>query len=916
MAEETFRRVFEEWRGLDLRQTPLTREPGSFSAINNWVRGKVGSLRKRNGYQSVGQKMAFRGLHRYAYSIPDGGNRSELVGINHTPWRLALGTITITPPGGVTLRYTAYWEDSGSSKEFRFRLFNGSTPYVIDGALEYVAGTYSLLELIEKIDALAGFSVAVDVPYARVNGAVTVPASVGTTAITVDAGHTLAIDTYIDVRDSGANFTGSTWFYIYATSGTTFTVPRWPTQAVTLADNAIVGPLVATVDSLGIRTTSTSALTIKFYYWEPVCVPWTDEYRPKYVAMTNTAPLNSLNIDNLAVFTLPSATSDVGEMERDEYNTPSYILDQPNVENKPMKYDRQNFYRLGIGIDPKTASNLGAGSIPAGTYRWKFLYKMQDQVGHIIRSLPYYSGELTLAGASTVQISGTANVTTPEFHTCSKGAYAAGAQAGVTTIVVDTNGTVGWSRPNIDVGDYVLFRESTVAPPRLTRRLVTAVVRSAAPYSITIDGAAVTIDDNEPISVGLSIEVYRTENGGFTYYLAGEHASPPYLAAVTDDIGDASLSFALEEPLENEEPYFPPRAVCLCEHQGKLCLSGDTNYPNSVYYSLPASIEQFNAGFYAFDVPSYDSSQVKAVVSDNSTQLAVFKDRAYYSIEGDLSTGFLNNNVVSEGDFGVSSQSSVQKTPRGYIAVGKAGMFEFKDGQVIEPHLELRPTFAETDYNLIEARGIWLSQSRQFRFIAPSLKYIVDFTRMPVFVSTASWPLLGGRLLIAEHDNKVFMSTLPNGNVVVEIDPGADSNSVYLGPAVNRYLDGGAAVGEYYLEIPADTMGEPSIDKYFLRLKLFSVYTQEEVSTHVANTVSVEIHPGIIQGGLNSATPHSTLSFNFTSASTVSAAQKLPSLKAVGLGLLISEGSNQYGSPHLTGFEMVVNLPYQKRDVK
>ena len=917
MAEESFRRTFEEWRGLDLRQTALTREPGSFQSINNWIRGKAGSLRKRNGYQELGQVMAFRGFHRYAYAVPDGGNQEELIGINYQPWKLSLATFTITPPGGVNLKYTAYWEEtSPGNYEYRFRLFNGTTPYVIDGALEYVAGTYSLLDLMEKIDALAGFSITVNVPFARVNGAVNIPASVGTTAITVDAGHNLAVDTYIDVKDSGANLTGATWFYIYATTGTSLTVPRWPTQAVDLADNTVLGPLIAPVSTLGLRTTSTTATTISFYYWEPIRISWTDEYRPQFINPNNTSPCNFLNISNIAVVTLPNATGDTDTMITDSSNTPSYILDQPYVTNKPLKYDSQNCYRLGIGIDPKTASSPGVGSIPAGTYKYKFLYKMQDQVGNILRSIPYDAGTVTLAGAGIVNLTGTAYVSTPEFHTCSKGAYVAGAQVAVNTITVDTNGTVGWSRPNIDVGDYVLFRESTVSPPRLTRRLVTAVVRSAAPYSITIDGAAVSLDDNEPISVNLSIEVYRTETQGFTYYLAGEYATPPYFTTVADDILDTALGFELEEPLEGEDPYFPPRATCLCEHQGRLVLSGDTNYPNTVYYSLPNSVEQFNAGFAAFDVPSKETGQVKAVVSDSSNQLAVFKDSSYYSIEGDLSTGYLNNNTVSEFDFGVSSQSSIQKTPRGYIGVGNAGMFEFKDGQIIEPHIELRAAFTDTAYNFSAARGVWISTMRQYRFMSSNVNYIVDFTRMPIFVSTATWPVFSSRMTAVEFDKKVFLSSFQGSRVVVEISPILDSNSVWRAPVQNRYLDAGVHMEQIALEIPADTMGEPSINKYFVRLKLFSLYTVEEEALYYSNGIEVKVYPGLVQGALLGKTLAATLDYEFTAATTTTSEEKLPSLKAAGLGFRMIDLEEYAGSPHLTGYEFVANLPYQKRDNK
>lgn len=914
MAENTFRRMFEDWRGLDLRQTPLTREPGSFQKINNWVRGKAGSLRKRNGIQQVGVPMAFRGLHRYAYSIPDGGNRSELVGINYHPWKLQLGTITITPPGGVTLRYSAYWEDNGGTKQFRFRLFNGATPYVISGGLEYMTGSSTLLDLLEAIDALAGFSVSVDVPFARVNGLQTIPASVGTTAINVDAGHNLAIDTYVDVDDNGSNLAGQTWFYVYATTGTTFTVPRWPTQAVTLADNSIIGPLGAPISTLGIRSNVTTSTTLSFYYWKPIFMPWTDEYRQAIVDPSNTAPMNALNISNIAIFTRPNNTGNVGTMTNDTLNQPSYILDQVSTDNKPYKYDRQNFYRLGIGIDVKTVTNLGAGGVTAGDHSWRFLYKMVDQVGNIVRSLYYDCGSLTLAGASQIQVSGATSVATPEFGTCSKGAYAAGAQAGVTTIVVDTNGTVGWSRPNIDVGDYVLFRESTVAPSRLTRRLVTAVVRSAAPYSITISGAAVTIDDNEPISVNLSVEIYRTVAGGFTYYLVGEYAATPYLASFIDDISDASLGAELEEPLSGEEPYFPPRCTVLCEHQGRLCLSGDTNYPNAVYYSLPSSIEQFNPGFSAFDVPAYDSGQIKAIISDSSVQLAVFKDRAYYSIEGDLSTGYLNNNVISEGDFGVSSQQAVQKTSRGYIGVGKAGMFEFKDGQIFDPHIELRPMFTEIDYPLIQSRGAWIPSLRQYRFQSTSFNFIVDYSRAPIFVTTATWPTLSASQTV-EYDNKIFIAEFA-GEVYVELNALRDSNLVYLAPVVNRYLDDGANIGQFALEIPGDVIGEPSIDKYFVRLKLFSLYVPDEAAFFVDNTVIVDMHRGYIQGNLSDSTPFSSKQFEFPTLATTIAEEKIDSVKDVCLNLEIYDLETKYSSPHLTGFEMAVNLPYQKRDNK
>lgn len=915
MIEKSFIRSFEDWRGLEYVTTALTKQPGRFIVAENVVRGIGKSLRKRPGSQSIAQpEIKFRALHRASFLNPDEEQTEELLGINHQGWRLVPGTITITPPGGVSLRYTAYWE---SENVFRFRLYNGSTPYVLSGTDTFLDSTWTLLDLVEKVGALAGFSVASSVPYARVNGLQTIPASVGTTAVTIDSGHTLTIDTYTDTP-SGVSGLGRVGFYIYATAATTFTVPRWPTQAVTLADNAVIGGLSTSITALNNRRTSVSATTLSFLYWVPICYPWSDEQRVGLIAAANRTPLPTLSIGNISLFSFPNSVGGTSAMEVDEYGEKDYILDTPEVDNKIQKYDGQNLYRAGLTVDVKTVSNLGAGGVTAGVHSWKYVYKNIDQVGNIVVSRPYDCGSLTLAGASQIQITGTAATNTIEQTMCAKGAYASGAQVGVNTIVVDTNATAGWTRPNIDVGDYVSFRESTVAPPRLTRRLVTAVVRSAAPYSITIDGAVVTIDDNEPISVNMTLELYRTEAGGVTHYYAGEYAMPPYLGTVIDDIGDSALGPALEEPLLGEEPLPPPRCVAMCEHQGKLVLSGDSNFPNTVVYSLASSIESFNPGTHAFDVPSSAGGAITGIASDTSGRMAVFKRRAYYDIIGDLSTGIIERNTISEENLGAVTHKVVCKTPTGLIAISDRGLIEINDGQIVNYHYELSPFFRAGAFTSAElgsqSVGSFLRTLQSYRTNGSStgvLNFNVDYSVPPQFITTATpnsacIPYYGW----TEYQGRAYSIDRAVGTVFREHD-GSD-----LSDPRDMYNEGGT--GENIVQslyIVGDVLDTPSIDKYPLRVRIFSLYNQFEDGKFTPVVGTLKVITGLRSDDIDPATVHQTM--NLTYAALTDTVQqedgKIISTKTPVVSFLIEDDTFN-ASMHITGYELVANLPYKPED--
>lgn len=337
----------------------------------------------------------------------------------------------------------------------------------------------------------------------------------------------------------------------------------------------------------------------------------------------------------------------------------------------------------------KTPHNISTGDYiyfqdtTAGVLRWQ-----TRLVTNIVYNGATYT--VTIAGAN-VTVAANAKVYKSPNHGFNYGcAIVDTTQANVNTIVVEHNSLVG-AAPDylafntLKVGDVVYFLDRGTGS--YVTRNVTAI--NTTKTQITIDGRPVNVTDNDVISANLRIAIYRTKTGGNLYYLREEIPNNAFLDIVSyaDALSDTLLGGQYIDPPIGKEPDPPPRATIGCLHQGLMMYSRIIGNPNAVAYSDVVSLEAVPSDPDVgnnFIVPPNITGEITAIASDTEDRLAVFKANAYYDCVGDFTqSNFIVKNV-KEGDYGISSQTSISRVDGILIGVGKLGIIGIYNGQLVK----------------------------------------------------------------------------------------------------------------------------------------------------------------------------------------------------------------------------------------
>lgn len=295
---------------------------------------------------------------------------------------------------------------------------------------------------------------------------------------------------------------------------------------------------------------------------------------------------------------------------------------------------------------------------------------------------------VTIPTATTFTISGAAVTTTntnpayinPNLGFNDGGAMVNGAgAASVSTIPVFQN-------HNIYVGDVIYFYDTLHSC--YTERTITSVTATTITFAV---GAVVSLPNAALISKGARIEIFRTNAGGNVYYKVAEIPAPFLLLAAgglgaitfDDNLPDTNLGPQLDELPIGKERGLPPKAAIGTLHQGLMAMSHIKDEPNAIYFSNIDSLETVSAASNSFDVPSNSSGLITAIFSDTSDRLLCFKNRAIYEAIGDLDSGAFIVNPIREGDFGVASQTSLQRINGTVIGVGPMGFIGIQGGNLL-----------------------------------------------------------------------------------------------------------------------------------------------------------------------------------------------------------------------------------------
>lgn len=1024
MAERGIVQSFDEpIVGLDLRSTKLKREPTAFTVLQNTRFGEGRSLRKREGYQIIGQPGGFVRIHTYVYTDPDtGATAEELLGINSFLWRLKQGTLTVT--GGAALNYSQFLDSS--STEFYFRIRNNTTAYTFSGntyidlgrGYEPMKGNintavFTVEDLRSTIDGHASLACSLPsgVRFARVNGT---QSNVST--ITVDAGHNYVVGDWLTLFDYNTEQLVARRVSAIAATTVSFSSSLWDT--VTVYDNQVIGPMSAPAAGIHIRDAYTSgagaSVSIPFHYWDFV------PYSTFVNGYNDAEPFRQMFLSRESEdFVLPEFV---------DANNVCYIYtrattgNQKPYEDYPFKYDGQSLCREGLPrLTYCYAQSGGAGSL-TGTYKYKIQLQYRDARGNIIEGRTTESDPVTLS-ANVATIRGGnpimfKNFDDPGVASAYRYAQINGNQVGVTTITVFTAHT-------LEVGDTVLLYDRSTTPDIYILRTVTAVtgtsitidganvnvnngeilykatglgfnyrtahvngaqsgvtsitVHGASPYENQIevgdtvcfedtlsgtivertitsrtattiawtDGDAINISDLSVITVNLRVKIYRTKAGGNIFYeikrsshfdgglpmfqLDAVTGGTNYIFNINDDSADSTLGARLIEPDIGLEQDLPPKAAFAALHQGVRVSAGDPGSPNTIaLYDVlnPESVPFSESGY--IDIASSVVGPITALASDQDQALIIAKDKAIYSIDGDLAEGATNFSILAEGDYGISAQSSIARVRGAVVGAGPLGILRISGGQIdymmarrvngtIHKNIELSLKRAvahndstNTGYH-VYIPGVSLEEIGSNNYSSdPALWYFYDyeadvwFEDTRVTVGKDSVEPSGG---FAIYDGAPYNLCRHPGNDTL------DAGHVYRGLRLTTtmetvsqlYADNSEYISRYMSWMPHCV--DPSQDKEYIRLMLYSAYNNGETGAFVPTTISVGWYKN------RGTSLVATEGLSFDALTTDFGEVRLSSNKVRALEIEIRD-EQLHQCFHFSGWEIVVVEPYRKSDLK
>ncbi len=305
--------------------------------------------------------------------------------------------------------------------------------------------------------------------------------------------------------------------------------------------------------------------------------------------------------------------------------------------NKLYKYDSVSAYAAGMPAATALSSAIVAGPGITGDYEWFITYEQLDALGNYVEGDASNSDTETLANQKgritipTIQ-------PTSEYLTSQARANNAGTETG-TTLTVDAG-------HGLEIGHYAYFIDNGGAE---VERKITATTAT----TITIAGAAVTIANNEVISAGLRINLWRNVAGSTEiFYLVRTFANDSSVTSFTydDATADASLIVQYEFPVVGHGT--PPEDLRYLTSYNNLLVGADGT--EDVYYSDVDGPEYWNT---SFSVNSKSNSPVTRIGA-NKDALMIFKEDEGHVLTGDLANTRYRLQALSD-EVGCSSHHSI-----------------------------------------------------------------------------------------------------------------------------------------------------------------------------------------------------------------------------------------------------------------
>jgi len=901
MANKTFLRNFNEFRGLDLYSSHLSRDPKFATEFTNCEVSKRKSVIKRKGFKLAAQfddSLAYWPLYditEYRYFHPDvSRDKTEIIGIGFKEmFTLRTGTFTVYGPGGSTISFLP--SDVDGNWYFDCKVdgvsVGGNFPYNCgSGATE----TPTLYQLLTAVNALGGGWSATLTPHAVVDGSQT--GRDHSNPVLVKSGHTLtATASPGDYRQYEVQTTTGRKFFdcIDVTGNNVRFKLKYYESAFNVNDGALIGAGLYPAAILPACNDQVAfwGYALKFTFWEAVyrChnqASWS-LYGPSKVSLKQSGNVLFVGT-NL------------------KQNTYTYYKDVGGA----LKYDSSDLYVAGLpGIIVSTPSIVAGTELGIGRYKYLFEWVKTDAVGNEIHgNATDLEGDISVTTTSGNQ---RVSLTLPNLRTSSefgqRSARISAPSSPGHTFSVDAGTN------SLRLGDWVYFKNL------LSNRIVCKKVVALTDTSVTIEGPAAVQVTNVPDSFGnpqnivsnALIRVFRTKLGGLFYYLVVEPGVPNDCFSPTttwvDAVPDNLLGEMWEGPFVGRDRRdMPPPCPLLENHQGLLVGIGDPDNPTRLYWSNYESPEYWPKSTNYQDITSTGNGPFTAMASSSTDTLLLFKEDCYKPVSGDLFYGNISLTADPQTEIGCPSHRGVITFNGGVFFLSKSGPRMIVGDSIQPPDRRLTEAF----YHEVDVRN-WTAAvdiyNHRFIFCPPgdwkvpilgpiyTYDYVNDVWQT---IETPMCPFAYGGFLSSGKDLYLLGGAGVSG-LEGRLFQQIRTNTKY------DYIDAGGYPIRMVFRPQWDFLDEPCLDKEFLRAIVWSI----SAAPFIPFELTVKTYRNF-----NTEASDTVAVVTFSSASEVDKQIDLVLNRSKALQFEFSN-ERRLECPHITGYEIEVALPYRKEHV-
>jgi hypothetical protein len=541
-----------------------------------------------------------------------------------------------------------------------------------------------------------------------------------------------------------------------------------------------------------IVTVSSSGTDVTYYEWSTVDTPGT--YSDPFTNHWGTR--NNADFENASSAQLQEAL---------------YIANGYDVLHK---YDGNRVYKAGLPQPGTLSDSSGAGgSLSAGDYQWKVVYEHTDAKENVVTSADSEILTVTATGSDSVDIT-IPNIQASTGYGMAQG-QVNGAQASVNTITLD-------SGHEFKINDQVYIDDGVSG--EVVKRKVTATTTT----SITVNGDAVTVADNDYISQ-CKIILYRTKVDGTLFYLSKELINDSSSASqdYDDGLADSSLLIEKTEPIKLRS--LPPTCRYIDTWRNQIVLTGDKDDVNTVYYS-DFEIESFplDQSFITEARLGGGNSGIKSL--DNT--LFIFKPRSIITVTGDLGTDNFQVDALGDDGIGCVAHATIQEVEGNLWFLAKRGIYSVNRSGYTKQSDRVEPRFENSNYKEKRATAFYWIEKDIYMVQLPffledgSSNMYIDENNSFIMVydlyreAWLQWNKMNIASGVATLNGSLYFSN-------IDEDPVSLNANAYLYKVLDSGLEEDYADHENAITLTYKThweaLGNPSIYKKFLRMKLHAL---------------------------------------------------------------------------------------------